>query len=117
MISWYRVVFEIGRIAGCHQRSDRSFFVRGKQFPVCARCTGVFFGYLVGGILFWFYKIPFCFNIAFCAIMFADWLVQRLGWRESTNLRRLITGIVCGVGWIQLSLGALVFVRELLTKL
>ena len=26
----------------CHQRSDRSFHVRGVQFPVCARCLGLY---------------------------------------------------------------------------
>ncbi len=32
------------------------------------------------------------------AVMFADWLLQRLGVAESTNLRRLLTGILGGYG-------------------
>ena len=32
---------KIGAKLGCHQRSDRSFFYHGYQFPICARCTGV----------------------------------------------------------------------------
>ena len=37
----------------CHQLPERSFFLDGRQLPVCARCTGL---YLSGaaGILGWF---------------------------------------------------------------
>jgi uncharacterized membrane protein len=37
----------------CHQLPDRSFFMDGRQLPVCARCTGL---YLSGaaGVLGWF---------------------------------------------------------------
>ena len=28
----------------CHQRPDRSFFLFGRQLPVCARCTGLYAG-------------------------------------------------------------------------
>ena len=37
----------------CHQLPERSFFLEGRQLPVCARCTGL---YLSGaaGILGWF---------------------------------------------------------------
>ena len=31
---------------GCHCRSDRSFFWKGKQLPICARCTGELAGIL-----------------------------------------------------------------------
>lgn len=27
-------------IFGCHRRPERSFFYKGRQFPICARCTG-----------------------------------------------------------------------------
>jgi uncharacterized membrane protein len=32
----------------CHQRSDRSFHRDGAQYPVCARCFGLYAGALVG---------------------------------------------------------------------
>lgn len=32
----------------CHQLPDRSFFLDGRQFPVCARCTGLYVSGLVG---------------------------------------------------------------------
>jgi len=34
----------------CHQRPERSFAVWGAQFPVCARCTGIYFGAAIGVI-------------------------------------------------------------------
>lgn len=32
----------------CHQLPDRSFHLSGIQFPVCARCTGLYLGAAVG---------------------------------------------------------------------
>lgn len=112
MSSRYQVIFQLGKIAGCHQRADRSFFVKGKQFPVCARCTGVLIGYCIGSVLFCFYRFPVWLNILFCAIMFVDWLIQSIGWKESTNIRRLITGIICGIGWMQLFLTILMIIKK-----
>jgi uncharacterized membrane protein len=35
------VIFAVGSLI-CHQRPDRSFFWGEQQFPVCARCTGLY---------------------------------------------------------------------------
>ena len=43
-------IFPIGRYI-CHQRPERSFVVHGQQMPVCARCTGLYVGALVGAPL------------------------------------------------------------------
>jgi len=32
----------------CHQRPERSFFLDGHQFPVCARCTGLYLSAAMG---------------------------------------------------------------------
>ena len=32
----------------CHRIPERSFFLDGRQFPLCARCTGTFLGAVVG---------------------------------------------------------------------
>ena len=92
----WTAAMEAGGRLGCHQRADRSFFVFGRQFPVCARCTGVLLGEaavfisrrLSGKLTFW--KCA-----AFMLIMLTDHTVQTLG-RESTNIRRLLTGILAG---------------------
>ena len=36
----------------CHQRPERSFFLDGHQFPVCARCTGLYLS-AAAGLLVW----------------------------------------------------------------
>lgn len=35
------IIFSIGGVI-CHQRPERSFFWGTHQFPVCARCTGLY---------------------------------------------------------------------------
>lgn len=57
-------IFAAGSVI-CHQLPERSFFLDGRQLPVCARCTGL---YLSG------------------AAGLAAWLVVKLlrGWRPQT---------------------------------
>lgn len=90
--------------AGCHQLADRSFFYKGYQFPMCARCTGVFISSLIAIVVFFFYKlnVPLC--IVMCGIMFTDWFMQRINIRPSNNVRRLITGLIGGYGFMTLQL-------------
>ena len=38
---WLPIVF------GCHCREDRSFHIRGRRLPLCARCTGELAGILL----------------------------------------------------------------------
>lgn len=92
----YQKIMSIARTSGCHQMPERSFFIKGKQFPICARCTGVLIGNLIAYIMFFIYQLPPNLCVIGCAIMFTDWFVQYIGIRESTNVRRLITGIIGG---------------------
>lgn len=94
-----------GNNSGCHQLPERSFFVKGYQVPVCARCTGVFIGQLTA-VLLALLKHPFPFiSSVFCmAVMGADWGLQALDIRKSTNVRRFITGICGGLGLFSLYL-------------
>ena len=41
------IIFAIGGLI-CHQRPERSFFLAGHQFPVCARCTGLYLSAALG---------------------------------------------------------------------
>src|SRR6266404_9479319 len=36
----------------CHQLPDRSFFIAGHQFAVCARCTGLYVGFTVATLCY-----------------------------------------------------------------
>jgi uncharacterized membrane protein len=38
----------------CHQRPERSFVLGGAQFPVCARCAGLYVSGALGALLAWF---------------------------------------------------------------
>lgn len=89
----------LGAYTGCHQLPERSFFFRDYQFPVCARCCGVLLGELLACI------VPkrndkkrVVISIVCLLAMFMDWFIQYLGIKESTNKRRLITGIGGGFG-------------------
>lgn len=99
----------------CHQLTERSFVFGGVQFPVCARCTGIYIGFVFTIIaLVWAYRHdqragklawPFVATAIFAVIaMGFDGLSSYMGFRETTNLLRLITGTLFGA-----SLGAVVY--------
>ncbi len=41
------ILFAIGSVI-CHQKPERSFFYDGHQFPVCARCAGIYLSSAAG---------------------------------------------------------------------
>lgn len=71
-MNFHQKLMVFGQNMGCHQMPERSFFIRGKQFPVCARCTGVFLGNIAAYVMFFIYKFPLEFYIIGYAVMFAD---------------------------------------------
>ena len=112
LIDIYCKLFILGHRAGCHQRPDRSFFIKSYQFPICARCTGVLIGYLIAPIVFLLWGSR-CFKSAFvCLIMLLDWLIQFFGIKESTNIRRLMTGILGGYGIEMFQIIAVIFLAK-----
>lgn len=83
----------------CHRLPERSFFIRGKQFPLCARCTGIFIGYIVGILYaFTFGSLKLLFALLLLIPLIIDGMVQFRTNYVSTNIRRLITGILAGIG-------------------
>lgn len=111
----YKTCMAVGRFSGCHQRADRSFFIHGKQFPVCARCTGAFMGECLAIVIFHFFRPPVIFLMSLCAVMFLDWFIQYLKIRESTNIRRVITGFLGGYGYFSLVLKAIFIMKRVAT--
>lgn len=93
-----KLIYDIGDHSGCHQMPERSFYWKGRQFPVCARCTGVFIGQTLAVILAFLVKIPTLVSVLFLSIMGIDWGLQEFKIKESTNYRRLLTGILGGFG-------------------
>ena len=96
--AWINLM-KIGNWLGCHQMENRSFSFAGYQFPICARCTGVLLGEIIGVLSICLgYRPKFYVIALFVAIMGIDWLLQYLEILLSNNKRRMITGILCGIG-------------------
>ncbi len=85
----------------CHQLPERSFFFRGRQFPICARCTGILIGYLIGIIyILTFKEIHIFLELLLMLPLLIDGTLQYFGYFQSTNIRRLLTGILAGISSI-----------------
>lgn len=85
----------------CHKQPERSFFYKGKQFPICARCTGILLGYILGIIYVLFFKsLGIILEFSLMIPLLIDGWGQYIGWFKSTNSRRLITGILAGIATI-----------------
>lgn len=83
----------------CHQKPERSFFYKGNQFPVCARCTGIYAGYIFIPI-FLFFPINLLTSIVLLIPAILDGTTQAYCNRESNNILRVITGFMFGAGLI-----------------
>ncbi|MDR2623188.1 MAG: DUF2085 domain-containing protein [Methanobrevibacter sp.] len=86
----------------CHRRPDRSFHFKGKQFPICARCTGLVTGFLTALILeLMFIRLPLM--VGFCCIpLIIDGGLQLATNYESNNIKRFITGLLFMIGFYSL---------------
>jgi uncharacterized membrane protein len=81
----------------CHRLPERSF----RLAPgLCARCTFFWTGVLASSLLMPFRKLPASITKGCLLLvpMIADGLLQFLGFYESTNFIRLITGLMGGAG-------------------
>lgn len=94
----------LGNRCGCHQREDRSFHIKGWQFPICSRCTGILIGQIIGILLYGIgrIRVPFWLDFSFLSIMFIDWYIQYRQIRQSNNFRRVITGSLAGIAQISI---------------
>ena len=87
----------------CHRKPERSFFWKGRQFPVCARCTGIHIGYLTFPIfLFNIFTLNIWWTLALIIPTYVDGLTQALFKRESSNILRVTSGIMAGIGAMSL---------------
>mgnify|MGYP002508798629 CR=1 FL=1 len=113
---WIKLM-EMGDRLGCHQTPERSFFVKGYQFPVCARCTGVLISSVLATLLFFKKKLPISLCVALSSVMLFDWGIQYLKIKESTNIRRLVTGLIGGFGYTTLHLHFYCYIFKKLKEL
>ena len=96
-----RIIWRIGGYL-CHQMPERSFFIRGVQLPVCARCTGVYFFFFAGLALGFIFPVYLSLEQIILILilgnlpMAVDGWTQYRGWRVSNNKLRFITGGISG---------------------
>ena len=85
----------------CHQLPERSFFFKGKQFPICARCTGILIGYIFGIVyIFLSRSTNIILEMSLIIPLALDGIGQHLGYFKSNNTRRLLTGVLAGIATI-----------------
>jgi uncharacterized membrane protein len=87
----------------CHQIPERAFHLEGHPFAVCARCTGIYFGFAAG---FLFYPLVRSLRrsdapvrkwlLIALAPAILDFALGFFGVRENTHLSRSATGAILG---------------------
>ncbi len=96
------IIYSIYKLV-CHQMPSRSFFIFNHKMAVCARCFGIYTGFLAGMLIYPFvkklndFKTPNKWYLIMALIpMGIDGTTQLIGLRESFNELRLITGLIAG---------------------
>lgn len=87
----------------CHQMPARSFHLLGHQFAVCSRCFGVYFGILLGLLVYPLFRsmenaepLPRFWLFLAIVPMGIDWSLTFFGIWENTHFTRVSTGIILG---------------------
>ncbi|WP_347707928.1 DUF2085 domain-containing protein [Clostridium sp. C2-6-12] len=107
------ILMKLGALT-CHQMYERSFNYKGYQFPVCARCTGIFVGNIIGILLYIMnIKISIIKGLGLILIMAIDGLLQLFKIKASTNKRRFITGLLAGIGYIFMIANIFLYIKHL----
>ncbi|HTK39014.1 MAG TPA: DUF2085 domain-containing protein [Pyrinomonadaceae bacterium] len=106
----------------CHQISNRSFHVEGEQFAVCSRCFGVYFGLLMGFLVYPLWRkvdeiepVPRFWLFLSMIPIGIDWSLGVFGIWENTYLSRFITGLILGLACATFLVPGLVEIARNLT--
>lgn len=101
-------IFDFFGMAFCHQMAERSFFWGSIQAPVCARCMGTTAGICFGVLFLLLFgrkngNQPFgTASIVLAGLSFLpiaiDGVGSYMGFWESNNLYRVVTGVLAGYG-------------------
>ena len=88
----------------CHGFAGRCFVIAKVPMPICARCTAIWGGLLVGAAAFPLVRVAvrqFPLGALLVAVLplAIDGFTQALGLRESTNEIRALTGVVAGLAF------------------
>lgn len=93
-----KAVYYLGDM-NCHTMAERSYELNGNQMPFCARDIGLFLGLALGmAVTLWLRpRFSWLIIILLALPIFVDGGAQILISYESTNLIRIITGILGGI--------------------
>ena len=93
-----KFIYYVGDL-NCHQLSHRSYSYNDNQMSFCARDTGIFLGLVLGFMYASRKKIILTLPLVIAALLpiGLDGTIQLLTDYESTNPKRLITGLIAGV--------------------
>jgi uncharacterized membrane protein len=107
----------------CHQIPSRSFHLENHAFAVCSRCFGVYFGLLLGFVVYPLFRsinetepLPRFWLFAAMIPIGVDWLLGILDIWENTHVSRFITGLILGVACAVYIIPALVEISGLLSR-
>lgn len=107
----------------CHQIPSRSFHLENHAFAVCSRCFGVYFGLLLGFVVYPLFRsvyetepLPRFWLFAAMIPIGIDWLLGVFDIWENTHVSRFITGLILGAACAVYIIPALVEIFELLSK-
>ncbi len=104
----------------CHQKQGRSFILNDNQMPFCSRCTAIWVGITIGlaAVLWYRFELNsfFLMIILFSLIPIGvDGIGQLIGFWESTNSTRVLTGLIVGLP-VGISLGIIIDEIKILYK-
>ncbi len=93
-----KFIYYVGDL-NCHQLSHRSYSYNDNQMSFCARDTGIFLGLVMGFMYASRKRIVLTLPLVIAALLpiGLDGTIQLLTDYESTNPKRLITGLIAGV--------------------
>ena len=96
----YQFVFYIIGIT-CHQAPEKSFYFMNNQIPVCGRCFGIYAGLVAGLLIYPVFKnikntsTP---SIKLLPVFILPVLIDGAFNLLETNIERMLTGLIFGIG-------------------
>ena len=98
MKHWYF----LGKCPLCNLREDTTFHIGNFCFPLCYRCCFIILGFLFGFFLMCqkIIIIQHSLFLVFLLILpcYIDGTLQYKFHKQSTNMRRILTGFLAGIG-------------------
>ncbi len=87
----------------CHQNPHLLLHISGESLPICMRCGCIYLGVFITcaiASLFRRLSIPWSVGIVLVSILFVEWLTANIGIRASSEISRILSGIVGGAGGV-----------------